>query len=559
MPAGTSSGDVRPWTSGFACRRRRRGLLLAMSWWISASDAQCDGPASCCKRLIKVWTSCVAALQSCLLSDAVDLLFSIGGDPIGYTCGITACRGRQWPKTLMLLERMGQERVLRDELVMNSVCSALERVTLWHGSLQLMPPNLRAISSTIHACVKGGQWHSATSLLHGASSARVVVDSVAATPLLDSHWLRGVMLLTWMQQSSLEADEVSQEAFCHSAGQAEQWRKALWAQSPRKLAAALSGRSPSAWRFAAASLVYLSERSLADATNCCMTLALCAEPNWRLAQQLLLSALAASPCNVDAAVCTAAVSAATAAGILSLMRQRAICPSCATAVAATSALVQKSLWRQAGVLLAKMQEHALLPSIALQNVEVSAAQTRNAWATALQSLQSLQLAVATRPGSAGSAGSDPAWTSAVAACDWVEAWQLLRRMEELQLEVSQVTATAAAGSSWEDALAAVALRASGAALAALMKGAKAGCAGCWSRALQLALAQRECPSMDPKNRDIGFNSAVAACGLAGEWQLAQHVFRLHGHDAVGLSAALGPWKAALALLRASASVDDVCP
>lgn len=34
----------------------------------------------------------------------------------------------------------------------------------------------------------------------------------------------------------------------------------------------------------------------------------------RLAQQLLLSALAASPCNVDAAVCTAAVSAATAAG-----------------------------------------------------------------------------------------------------------------------------------------------------------------------------------------------------------------------------------------------------
>lgn len=432
MPAGTSSGDVRPWTSGFACRRRRRGLLLAMSWWISASDAQCDGPASCCKRLIKVWTSCVAALQSCLLSDAVDLLFSIGGDPIGYTCGITACRGRQWPKTLMLLERMGQERVLRDELVMNSVCSALERVTLWHGSLQLMPPNLRAISSTIHACVKGGQWHSATSLLHGASSARVVVDSVAATPLLDSHWLRGVMLLTWMQQSSLEADEVSQEAFCHSAGQAEQWRKALWAQSPRKLAAALSGRSPSAWRFAAASLVYLSERSLADATNCCMTLALCAEPNWRLAQQLLLSALAASPCNVDAAVCTAAVSAATAAGILSLMRQRAICPSCATAVAATSALVQKSLWRQAGVLLAKMQEHALLPSIALQNVEVSAAQTRNAWATALQSLQSLQLAVATRP---GSAGSDPAWTSAVAACDWVEAWQLLRRMEELQLEV----------------------------------------------------------------------------------------------------------------------------
>jgi len=56
---------------------------------------------------------------------------------------------------------------------------------------------------------------------------------------------------------------------------------------------------------------------------------------------------------------------------------------------------------------------------------------------------------------------------------------------------SQVTATAAAGSSWEDALAAVALRASGAALAALMKGAKAGCAGCWSRALQLALAQRD--------------------------------------------------------------------
>lgn len=43
--------------------------------------------------------------------------------------------------------------------------------------------------------------------------------------------------------------------------------------------------------------------------------------------------------------------------------------------------------------------------------------------------------MATRPGSAGSAGSDPAWTSAVAACDWVEAWQLLRRMEELQLEV----------------------------------------------------------------------------------------------------------------------------
>ena len=34
----------------------------------------------------------------------------------------------------------------------------------------------------------------------------------------------------------------------------------------------------------------------------------------RLAQQLLLAALAASPCNVDAAVCTAAVSAATAAG-----------------------------------------------------------------------------------------------------------------------------------------------------------------------------------------------------------------------------------------------------
>jgi len=56
---------------------------------------------------------------------------------------------------------------------------------------------------------------------------------------------------------------------------------------------------------------------------------------------------------------------------------------------------------------------------------------------------------------------------------------------------SQVTATAAAGSSWEDALAAVALRASGATLAALMKGAKAGCAGCWSRALQLALAQRD--------------------------------------------------------------------
>lgn len=27
--------------------------------------------------------------------------------------------------------------------------------------------------------------------------------------------------------------------------------------------------------------------------------------------------------------------------------------------------------------------------------------------------------------------------------------------------------------------------------------------------------QGECPSMDPKNRDIGFNSAVAACGLAG--------------------------------------------
>ena len=34
----------------------------------------------------------------------------------------------------------------------------------------------------------------------------------------------------------------------------------------------------------------------------------------RLAQQLLLAALAASPCNVDAAVCTAAVSAASAAG-----------------------------------------------------------------------------------------------------------------------------------------------------------------------------------------------------------------------------------------------------
>ena len=42
-------------------------------------------------------------------------------------------------------------------------------------------------------------------------------------------------------------------------------------------------------------------------------------------------------------------------GILSLMQQRAIRPSCATAVAATSALVQQQSWRQAEVLMARMQ------------------------------------------------------------------------------------------------------------------------------------------------------------------------------------------------------------
>lgn len=47
--------------------------------------------------------------------------------------------------------------------------------------------------------------------------------------------------------------------------------------------------------------------------------------------------------------------------------------------------------------------------------------------------------------------------------------------------------------------------------------------------------------MDGHDRNIGWNSAVAACG-ADEWQLAQYVFQQHGHDAVGLSAALGPWK-----------------
>ena len=70
--------------------------------------------------------------------------------------------------------------------------------------------------------------------------------------------------------------------------------------------------------------------------------------------------------------------------------------------------------------------------------------------------------------------------------------------------------------------------------------------------------------MDLKNRQIGFNSVVAACSSAGwdlvgdvffsksmgflhafpegQWQQAQYVFQQHSCDTVGLSAALGPWK-----------------
>ena len=113
-----------------------------------ASITTCHSVITYLNSLFIVWLLLLDENHSCQSAAHV---WRLQGDPIGYTCGITACRGRQWPKTLMLLERpgcsfprnvletwadelnsdgflptrMGQERVLRDELVMNSVCRAL--------------------------------------------------------------------------------------------------------------------------------------------------------------------------------------------------------------------------------------------------------------------------------------------------------------------------------------------------------------------------------------------------------------------------------------------------
>ena len=56
---------------------------------------------------------------------------------VGYTCTMTACsRSGFWTKSLMLLERMEQQRVERDGVAMNAACGACERATLWQAAVR---------------------------------------------------------------------------------------------------------------------------------------------------------------------------------------------------------------------------------------------------------------------------------------------------------------------------------------------------------------------------------------------------------------------------------------
>ena len=88
--------------------------------------------------------------------EAVHILLDLAGDAVGYTCTMTACsRAGFWSKSLMLLERMDQQRVERDDVAMNAACGACERATLWQAAVRLMHWQKRAVSSTIHACIKG--------------------------------------------------------------------------------------------------------------------------------------------------------------------------------------------------------------------------------------------------------------------------------------------------------------------------------------------------------------------------------------------------------------------
>eukprot|EP00434_Breviolum_minutum_P021255 symbB.v1.2.018751.t1/scaffold1508.1/size114708/10 len=507
----------------------RRALRRARELLVATNDA-----VRACNAVLSV-LSRIAAWQ-----EAVRILLDVAGDAVGYTCTMTACsRSGFWTKSLMLLERMEQQRVERDGVAMNAACGACERATLWQAAVRLMHWEKRAVSSTIYACMKGNHWPSATWLLQNAAAEGLMLDGAALTPLLDCQWLRSEILLQWMRRSNIETDHVSQEVFSHAAGQAHQWQRALWPQfRSRTVAAALStlnviiimiiqlknlylwrengrccGGALTSWCFAVASLVTLTAWSMADAINCCMTLAICTKVNWSLSIELLR---AASPSHIDTATATAAISTCTAAGIWSLMRQRRLLPSTATA------------------------EHGLLPSLAVQNAEMSVV-TSSTWTRSLQRLRADGIT----------------WTAAAVACGvngWAEAQQLLREMKDLQVEVSYITATTIAGASlfWEDALV-LQQRWNAAANGALGVLARN---GCWSRAMHMAY--RECLPMDLKNRQIGFNSVVAACSSAGQWQQAQYVFQQHSCDTVGLSAALGPWKAALALLRGSMSVDAVC-
>ncbi|CAK9098711.1 unnamed protein product [Durusdinium trenchii] len=115
----------------------------------------------------------------------VALLFAFGGDSIGYSTTIAACSRKElWTISLLLHQRMGQQRVPADQVAMNSACSACERVALWQRCMDFRLREERAVSSAIHACMKGHAWRSASALLRGASVLRLAMDVAAATPAL---------------------------------------------------------------------------------------------------------------------------------------------------------------------------------------------------------------------------------------------------------------------------------------------------------------------------------------------------------------------------------------
>eukprot|EP00439_Symbiodinium_sp_Y106_P048780 s2641_g6.t1 len=156
-----------------------------------------------------------------------------------WNATISACDF--WPRSLLLLERLEEQRLRADALGYNSTLSTLEKGGQWRLALEifrtlgqrLLGPDAISFNSVISALEKGFQWQLATKMLTEMPLVNIRPSAITFNATISAcekgeKWALSVAILQNMvEQQAVQPDVVSHNAAIAACESAGEWEMAL--------------------------------------------------------------------------------------------------------------------------------------------------------------------------------------------------------------------------------------------------------------------------------------------------------------------------------------------